>query len=221
MQTVIHAIKKGKPHYVGCKPILNPYILGSYILLWKYCGSVSRFGRNRLDAPVYGDFLQNFQRIFRECHCAGRADRRYSRDGLEPHPYSDSVCRQRAFCRRLRLYGRTRARSETRPTHGAVALLNAAVRAGRADHGRAPADPARSQAGSATALLARSELGRQPPKHQAITAFWACMRFSASSQMTDCGPSMTASVTSSPRCAGRQCRNKASLLAAAISASLT
>ena len=37
--------------------------------------------------------------------------------------------------------------------------------------------------------------------------FWACSRFSASSNTTDCGPSITSSVTSSPRCAGRQCMN--------------
>ena len=32
----------------------------------------------------------------------------------------------------------------------------------------------------------------------------------------DCGPSMTSAVTSSPRCAGRQCMNRASGLAARI-----
>ena len=40
---------------------------------------------------------------------------------------------------------------------------------------------------------------------QASSAFWACSRFSASSQTTLCGPSITAAVISSPRCAGRQC----------------
>ena len=44
---------------------------------------------------------------------------------------------------------------------------------------------------------------------------------SASSQISDCGPSSTPSVTSSPWCAGRQCRNTASLAARAISASFT
>ena len=33
--------------------------------------------------------------------------------------------------------------------------------------------------------------------------FWACSRFSASSQTTDCGPSITAPDTSSSRCAGQ------------------
>jgi hypothetical protein len=42
------------------------------------------------------------------------------------------------------------------------------------------------------------------PKHHSNTAFCACRRFSASSQMADCGPSITVSTTSSPRCAGRQ-----------------
>ena len=40
---------------------------------------------------------------------------------------------------------------------------------------------------------------------QTSTAFCACSRFSAWSNTTDCGPSITASVISSPRCAGRQC----------------
>ena len=47
--------------------------------------------------------------------------------------------------------------------------------------------------------------------------FCACNRFSASSQTTDCGPSMTAAVTSSPRWAGRQCMKRASGLARGIS----
>src|SRR6185312_4886193 len=58
-------------------------------------------------------------------------------------------------------------------------------------------------------------------KHQARRPFWACSRFSASSKTTDCGPSMTSSVTSSPRCAGRQCMNSASGLALAIRRPLT
>ena len=44
------------------------------------------------------------------------------------------------------------------------------------------------------------------PMSIAISAFCACSRFSASSKTRDCGPSSTCSVTSSPRCAGRQCR---------------
>ncbi len=31
---------------------------------------------------------------------------------------------------------------------------------------------------------------------QAMSAFWACSRFSASSQTTDCGPSMTSAAIS-------------------------
>ena len=45
-----------------------------------------------------------------------------------------------------------------------------------------------------------------PPIVRARSAFAMCIRFSASSQTTECGPSMTASVTSRPRSAGRQCR---------------
>ena len=48
------------------------------------------------------------------------------------------------------------------------------------------------------------------PRHQARMPFWACRRFSASSKTTDCGPSITSAVTSSPRWAGRQCMKSAS-----------
>ena len=59
------------------------------------------------------------------------------------------------------------------------------------------------------------------PRHQARMPFWACRRFSASSKTTDCGPSITSSVTSSPRCAGRQCMNRAFGSASAINRALT
>ena len=58
-------------------------------------------------------------------------------------------------------------------------------------------------------------------RHQRMIAFCACSRFSASSKTTECGPSITALVTSSSRCAGRQCMKSAPGLAAAITASLT
>jgi len=41
------------------------------------------------------------------------------------------------------------------------------------------------------------------------SAFCVCSLFSASSKTADCGPSMTASLISSPRCAGRQWRTMA------------
>ena len=41
------------------------------------------------------------------------------------------------------------------------------------------------------------------------SAFCACSRFSAWSKTTDCGDSKTSAVTSSPRCAGRQCMKSA------------
>ena len=53
------------------------------------------------------------------------------------------------------------------------------------------------------------------PITRAMMAFCTCSRFSASSKTTDCGPSRTSSVISSPRCAGRQCRTMAFLSAAA------
>ena len=46
-------------------------------------------------------------------------------------------------------------------------------------------------------------------RHQRMIAFCACRRFSASSQTSEVGPSMISASTSSPRCAGRQCRNLA------------
>src|SRR4029450_202830 len=58
-------------------------------------------------------------------------------------------------------------------------------------------------------------------KHHAKRPFWAGRRFAASWKTTDCGPSITSSVTSSPRWAGRQCMNTASRFASAISRALT
>src|SRR5258707_10255359 len=55
-----------------------------------------------------------------------------------------------------------------------------------------------------------------PSSRNSISAFWVCSRFSASSQTTLCLPSITCAETSSPRCAGRQCMNSASLRAAFI-----
>ena len=60
-----------------------------------------------------------------------------------------------------------------------------------------------------------------PARHQSRIAFWAGTRFAASSSTTDCGPSSTASVTSQPRFAGRQCMKIASGAAIAITASST
>src|SRR5690606_27979397 len=55
----------------------------------------------------------------------------------------------------------------------------------------------------ATGLQFLTDRHRHPPgrapKHQARMPFWAWRRFSASSNTTDCGPSMTSDVTSSPR----------------------
>ncbi len=49
-----------------------------------------------------------------------------------------------------------------------------------------------------------------------MSAFCTCILFSASSQTTDWGPSITSAMTSSPRWAGRQCMNRAPSLARAI-----
>ena len=48
-----------------------------------------------------------------------------------------------------------------------------------------------------------------PPSRSMMMPFWACRRFSAWSKITLRGPSSTASVISSPRCAGRQCMTSA------------
>ena len=45
----------------------------------------------------------------------------------------------------------------------------------------------------------------RPPMVSAKSALAVWRRFSASSNTTDCGPSITSSVTSLPRSAGRQC----------------
>ena len=58
------------------------------------------------------------------------------------------------------------------------------------------------------------------PRIQASRPFWTCMRLAASATTTLCGPSITPSVTSSPRRAGRQCMKTASGQCF-ISASLT
>src|SRR4051812_40502262 len=71
------------------------------------------------------------------------------------------------------------------------------------------------------ALRGDDEVHATLSKHHARKPFWACRRFSASSNTTDCGPSITSVVTSSPRCAGRQCMNSASGFASAISLVLT
>ena len=54
-----------------------------------------------------------------------------------------------------------------------------------------------------------------------MMAFWACRRFSASSQTTLCGPSSTSASISLPRYAGRQCITIASGAACAISSAVT
>ena len=59
------------------------------------------------------------------------------------------------------------------------------------------------------------------PRHQVMMPFCTCRRFSASSKTTEREPSITSSLTSSPRWAGRQCMKSASGAARAISAAFT
>ncbi len=82
-------------------------------------------------------------------------------------------------------------------------------------------EPLRLRAGLDAALAASCGMRFAPPSSISSSAFCACMRFSAWSKTTDCGPSSTASVTSALRCAGRQCMKTACGCACAISASFT
>ena len=89
---------------------------------------------------------------------------------------------------------------------------------GRSFHHWSGKYPRRRQEISAPAL---PHARGQTPRHQRITAFCACRRFSASSKITERGPSITALVTSSSRWAGRQCMKSASGPAFSMSASFT
>ena len=66
-------------------------------------------------------------------------------------------------------------------------------------------------AASADRTCCSSPHPSRPSSRNSISAFCTCRRFSASSQTTDCGPSITSAATSSPRWAGRQCMKRASL----------
>src|ERR1019366_7989462 len=57
--------------------------------------------------------------------------------------------------------------------------------------------------------------------NSSMIAFWMCSRFSACWKTTERGESITSLVTSSPRCAGRQCMKMASRLAQAKSSEFT
>ena len=61
----------------------------------------------------------------------------------------------------------------------------------------------------------------EPPRSWRNTASVVCSRFSAWSNTREAGPSITSAATSSPRCAGRQCRKIASSAACAMSAVVT
>src|SRR5581483_4673776 len=87
-------------------------------------------------------------------------------------------------------------------------------------HGVAPADLAEED----LRVVEEGAHGARLPSCPKTSASSACcthMRFSAWSKTTDWGPSMTASVISSPRCAGRQCMTRASAGAIASSDSFT
>ena len=60
-----------------------------------------------------------------------------------------------------------------------------------------------------------------PVSRNSSSAFWACRRFSASSQTTERGSSIISWLTSSPRWAGRQCMKRASGSARSINSGVT
>ena len=80
-------------------------------------------------------------------------------------------------------------------------------------------DPREVRGAAALEIPRRAHVGpaASPPISAAMIAFCTWSRFSASSQTRLCGPSITSAATSSPRCAGRQCRKIAFLSAAFMS----
>src|SRR5258706_159439 len=70
-------------------------------------------------------------------------------------------------------------------------------------------------------LVIRLHFFTFPSSRNSISAFWVCSRFSASSQTTLCGTSITSAATSSPRCAARQCMKSAFFFATFIMAAST
>ena len=86
-------------------------------------------------------------------------------------------------------------------------LALAAHRSGRQDRHDAglPAGPGHFGSGLRPAVSHRDR-----SSSHTSSAFCACSRFSASSHTALCGPSITSSVISCPRCAGRQCSTMAS-----------
>ena len=95
---------------------------------------------------------------------------------------------------------------------------------GRADAGDEAPDVLKKPGARAMGARRKSAPGKWPaqawPSSQAINPFCTCMRLAACVTTTLCGPSITSSVTSSPRRAGRQCMNIASGQCA-MSAALT
>ncbi len=161
-----------------------------------------------------------------------------ARDDLARGDPWTRACRGPRACRRappsVEVPGRgERAGVRTRPGEVVGRELPVEVRRLRepGELGRRPG----GEAGAPERALVRAVLAAARPVaslllgHQASfrssshtsSAFWACSRFSASSQMIDCSPSITSAVTSYPRSAGRQCMNTASDAASDMSSRST
>ena len=79
----------------------------------------------------------------------------------------------------------------------------------------------RAPRSAATAALEAGSASYAAPSSQTMIAFCTCRRFSAWSKTTERGPSITSSVISSPRWAGRQCITSTSGLARCTSGAFT
>ena len=78
------------------------------------------------------------------------------------------------------------------------------------DEAEPPPEAAHNRPQRADPIYGFSRGPQTPARNRARIAFCAWSRFSAWSMTIDCGPSMTSSVISRPRCAGRQCMTMAS-----------
>src|SRR5207249_6060030 len=78
------------------------------------------------------------------------------------------------------------------------------------DEAEPPPQAAHNRPQRADPIYGFSRGPQTPARNRARIAFCAWSRFSAWSKTIDCGPSITSSVISRPRCAGRQCITRAS-----------
>src|ERR1051325_9417213 len=144
---------------------------------------------------------------------------------LHAHPRA-AVLEQREAVAALRLRHHRRARirlgadADARRQHGQrladLRFLRLVLACLEDDHRQQREEDQREQDDDGeAAAVARAGVGHCFISEYRIV-FWTCSRFSASSKITDCGPSITSAATSSPRCAGKQCMKIASRFACDI-----